>query len=160
MSQNREKLIEAIMDSLGEAKKSLQGGFGEAGSGFGMPHFMLMRKLIDQPDGLSISELAEASHVTSGAVSQFSELLVERGLIERVEDPKDRRIVRLKLTAKAKAKVKQKSELHRQRLGGLFTNLSDTELAQLAELVKKLRFDNLAPTAGGKGFWRGKFGAK
>ncbi len=46
----------------------------------------------------SVSELAEVKGISRPAISQAVDLLVERGLISRQQDPGDRRFVNLALT--------------------------------------------------------------
>ena len=45
--------------------------------------------------------------MTPGAITQFMDVLIEKNLVKREEDPNDRRIVRLKLTPSAKSQMEQ-----------------------------------------------------
>jgi DNA-binding MarR family transcriptional regulator len=106
--------------------------------GYGMPHLKIMLKMANSEEGVSVGELSEKMGVTPGAITQFIDKLVDKGMVERFEDPKDRRVVRIKLTAKAKAKFQIMRDFHFERMSVSFKNLSDEELQQLAELVKKI----------------------
>jgi DNA-binding MarR family transcriptional regulator len=55
----------------------------------------------------SVSEIGEQLGVTNAAASQAVDRLVGLGLIERTEDPEDRRAKRLALTNKGRTLIKQ-----------------------------------------------------
>jgi DNA-binding MarR family transcriptional regulator len=57
--------------------------------------------LIEQHGGLTAGELAEAAHLTTGAVTAVLDRLERAGYARRVRDRVDRRRVRAHLTAKA-----------------------------------------------------------
>jgi DNA-binding MarR family transcriptional regulator len=54
-----------------------------------------------------VSEIGEQLGVTNAAASQAVDRLVQLGLIERTEDPEDRRAKRLALTQKGRALIEQ-----------------------------------------------------
>ncbi|WP_051795911.1 MarR family winged helix-turn-helix transcriptional regulator [Kibdelosporangium aridum] len=73
----------------------------------------LLQLVNDQP-GVSVREAAEALRMQPNNVSSLASLLVRDGFLRRVTDPADRRIVRLKPTAKMrKAGSQVDSELQR-----------------------------------------------
>jgi len=55
----------------------------------------------------SVSEIGEELGVTNAAASQAVDRLVDLGLIERTEDPVDRRAKRLALTPKGRALIEE-----------------------------------------------------
>ena len=61
-----------------------------------------------------VSEIGEQMGVTSAAASQAIDRLVLQGLIERSEDPRDRRAKRLVLTPKGRALVESGIEARSQ----------------------------------------------
>ena len=56
-------------------------------------------------DELSQGDIARRLMVTAPVVTRLASALVEAGLVERREDPADRRSVRLKITAEGKRRV-------------------------------------------------------
>jgi DNA-binding MarR family transcriptional regulator len=66
---------------------------------------ILMRLVHDK--GTGVSEIGEQLGVTNAAASQAVERLVQLDLIERTEDPEDRRAKRLALTQKGRALIEQ-----------------------------------------------------
>ncbi len=85
-----------------------------------------------------MKELAELSSVTPGAITQFVDALVERGLVAREGDPSDRRIVRLKLTEMAKNQFEKFRREHLASMYKIFDVLNDDEIKQLIKLFTKL----------------------
>jgi len=86
----------------------------------------------------SVNETADFLGVSKSAVSQLIDPLETKRLVARVTDPKDRRIVRLNLTAKGGMLVK---ELAKHKLDGIRTaanKLTESELDQLYKLVLKM----------------------
>jgi DNA-binding MarR family transcriptional regulator len=89
-------------------------------------------------DGATTKELAASLQVTSGAISQMVEPLVADKLVERTEDPTDRRVIRLHLTKNAHKKFGQIQEAKLKALADLVSPLSDTEVEQLIHLLTKV----------------------
>jgi DNA-binding MarR family transcriptional regulator len=96
-------------------------------------------------DGLSLNELAERMEADAPTLSGVVECLVCAGYAERRDDPQDRRRTRLFPTEKARhiQSTLEQAESHREAL--LTRGLSPTEVAQLKELLRRVR-----QTAGGE----------
>jgi DNA-binding MarR family transcriptional regulator len=71
----------------------------------------------------SVSELAEARHISRAAISQAVDTLVQKGLIARTTDVRDRRYIRLALTESGDA-----------LLDGVFDNVSQWMMQALSSL--------------------------
>jgi DNA-binding MarR family transcriptional regulator len=56
--------------------------------------------LLQEFGPMSAGELARAAHVSTGAVTTVIDRLVERGLVQRLDDPRDRRRVIVGITEK------------------------------------------------------------
>ena len=75
-------------------------------SGFSMPQFMiLMHVHYREPCG--ISDLSEKMDTSTAAASQLVDKLVQAGLLERAEDPSDRRAKKVALSPKGKQLIEQ-----------------------------------------------------
>jgi len=66
-----------------------------------------------------VSEIGEQMGVTSAAASQAIDRLVLQGLIQRTEDPKDRRAKQLTLTPKGRTLIERGIEARSQWVEGL-----------------------------------------
>ncbi len=72
--------------------------------------------------------MPEAKHISRPAISQAVEILVQKGLVVRQQNPDDRREVRLSLTPAGDALLDALFDRTRQWMAGLFAPLSDAEL--------------------------------
>ncbi len=85
-----------------------------------------------------VSDLGARLDVTNAAVSQLVERLVQSGLVERVEDPRDRRVRRLQLTAAGQALVDQAVAARERWLESVLDRLSPEERERIAEALDLL----------------------
>ena len=91
------------------------------------------------PDGLRISELLADVLLTQPGMSRLIARLEERGLVERADDPDDRRACRVRLT-KAGARTQREIGLaHGRHVAEAMTRgLSREQLVQLRGLCRAL----------------------
>ena len=101
-------------------------------------HVHLLFAIGGKKEGISVKELAEGASVTPGAITQFIDTLVEKGLVMREGDPNDRRIVRLKLTQLAKNQFEKFRKAHLASFCRVFDVLSDDEIKQLTALISRI----------------------
>jgi len=94
--------------------------------------------LHEAAEPLTMGELAEALGMTPSSASQLIERLVRLGLVERLREEDDRRVVRVVVTTGARRKFDAMVRVRLRALGQLTAALSDTELRTLVELLQKL----------------------
>jgi DNA-binding MarR family transcriptional regulator len=111
--------------------------------GLGRPQAFIFFMLAHSKDGTAVKDLAAKAHVTSGAITQLLDPLVDQGLLERFEDKQDRRVVRVKLTTKAHTEVKDLRQTQFEEIVHIFDELSDAEINQLVGLLKKVKVDDI-----------------
>ncbi len=87
---------------------------------------------------MSVKELAEFTGVTPGAITQFVDALVEKGLVSREGDPLDRRVVRLKVTDLAKNQFEKFRQEHLASFSKVFDVLTDEEIKNLIGSMEKI----------------------
>jgi DNA-binding MarR family transcriptional regulator len=88
--------------------------------------------------GLRVSDLARWLDVTAATASTLLDRLVDRGLIERREDPHDRRQHRCQATAAGSELVRKFFEGTQAQNRELLTALSDAELQTVLQALKIL----------------------
>jgi len=95
--------------------------------------------LSSAPDGLRISELLDDVLLTQPGMSRLIARLEARGLVERADDPDDRRACRVRLT-KAGARAQREIGLaHGRHVAEAMTRaLSRPQLVQLRDLCRAL----------------------
>ena len=79
----------------------------------------------------SVSELAEVKQISRSAISQAVDLLVERGLICRLQNAQDRRNIPLELTGSGNKLLDTISEKNRTWMAAKMTSLTAAELDTL-----------------------------
>jgi DNA-binding MarR family transcriptional regulator len=83
---------------------------------------------VDASQGLRVSDLARQLAVTAATASTLVDRLVERGLVERREDPQDRRQHRCRVSAAGQELLARFCEAARSQSSELLEVLSDQEL--------------------------------
>ncbi|MCX6036564.1 MAG: MarR family transcriptional regulator [Chloroflexi bacterium] len=93
-----------------------------------------------------VSEIGDQLGVTNAAASQAVDRLVQLGLIERTEDPEDRRAKRLALTQKGRVLIEKGVEIRSQWIEGLTDALTPEQqnmiisaLTLLTEAARKTK---------------------
>ncbi len=104
-----------------------------------LPRFDYLAQLDRHPQGLRMSALSSHLMVTGGNVTGLTDQLVGEGLVERVDDPQDRRAMIVRMTPQGRAWFAQMAVEHERWLAELFGGLGARELAQLYQLLGKLR---------------------
>ena len=107
-----------------------------------MPQFGILMRLY-HGEVCGISEISRHSGVTNAAVSQLIDRLVEKGLIERSEDPIDRRAKKIILTTKGRELVEAGAKQRVKLVENLAARLSDEQqdaiLRTFPEMIKALK---------------------
>jgi DNA-binding MarR family transcriptional regulator len=104
-----------------------------------LPRFDYLAQLDRHPDGLRMNVLSRYLMVTGGNVTGLTDQLVKEGLVERTEDPEDRRSWRVRLTDQGRADFAAMAAEHERWLGGLFEGLPAASKDALYEHLGHLR---------------------
>ncbi|KYC45455.1 MAG: transcriptional repressor MprA [Candidatus Methanofastidiosum methylothiophilum] len=86
----------------------------------------------------SVSEVADVLSTTRQNIKQLALKLQEKGFIILERDPKDRRVLRLRLTEKNRKYWESNSDEKIEFISSLFSSLTDKELKELYGLLNKL----------------------
>jgi DNA-binding MarR family transcriptional regulator len=94
-----------------------------------------------------VTDIGDSLGVTSAAASQMLERLVQQGLIERTEDPDDRRVRRITLTEQGRRAVRETIRAHQGWFDDLAADLSAAEKEQIIAALQILidRAQHLRP---------------
>lgn len=90
---------------------------------------------------ITAGQLARASMVTSGAMTNRVDRLVKRGLIERRPDPRSRRTILIRLSQEGREVVDAALVEHVDNLDSLTSTFSPNEREQFASLLRRLLID-------------------
>ncbi|MPY99406.1 MAG: MarR family transcriptional regulator [Actinophytocola sp.] len=109
---------------------------------FGLTHaaFDLLANLrrSGRPHRKTASALAKSSMISTGGVTFRMDGLEDSGLIRRIRDSKDRRVVTAELTDHGMKTIDEAIERHLELFQDMLAGLSTTEQQQLATLLTKL----------------------
>jgi len=103
-------------------------------TGLSMPQFSLLMQMHHR-GACGMSQVSERFEITPAAASQLVDKLVQSGLIQRVEDPHDRRAKLLNLTDKGRDLIQQGIEERYRWVDELAGKLSAEERAQISEAL-------------------------
>ncbi len=95
-------------------------------------------KIIHEESPVNISEIAKRLQVSLSHVTNISDRLINKGLIDRIRSHEDRRVVMLTILPRGEEMM---SELQRRRieyLKHLLENVSDEELEELITIFAKI----------------------
>jgi DNA-binding MarR family transcriptional regulator len=111
----------------------------------------LVRVVRRQP-GISVAEAAAALHLAANTVSTLVGQLVDRGLVLRRADLRDRRVARLELAPEIRRKVDAWRDRRTLSMTTALLTLSDTDRRRILEALPAL--DRLGCTLGDDEVWR------
>jgi len=91
-----------------------------------------------KPYRMAATELAEASMLTSGAMTNRIDRLEEEGLVRRSHDPADRRRVLVELTRKGRRQVDNATRARFEIAAAAVSGLDRESRRQLSDLLRSL----------------------
>ncbi len=104
-----------------------------------LPRFDLMSQLWRYPEGLKMNELSRHLMVTGGNVTGIVDPLEKAGLVERADDPVDRRAWRVRLTRAGRREFAAMARTHEEWIVELLDGLSRREHAELYRLLGRMK---------------------
>ena len=106
-------------------------------SGLSMPQFGILMHLY-YSNNCGISHLGEHMDISAPAASQLVDRLVQHGLVERTEDPNDRRAKQLTLTPKGRELIETGLTARTRWVDELVRSLKPEDYDQVAATLSKL----------------------
>lgn len=104
-----------------------------------LPRFDLMSQLWRYPEGLKMNELSRHLMVTGGNVTGIVDPLEKDGLVERADDPADRRAFRVRLTRSGKKAFAEMARAHEEWIVALLSGLGRREHDELLRLLARMK---------------------
>lgn len=102
-----------------------------------LPQFLIMDCIQSRGES-KMTDLANFMKVTTAAMTGIVERLVKSGYVERVFDPEDRRIIRIKLNAKGSGFLKRAEERRREVAINIFGQLSKKERDDYLKIANRI----------------------
>ena len=104
-----------------------------------LPRFDLMAQLDRYRDGLKMNELSRLLMVTGGNVTAIVDQLEKEGLVERLDEPADRRAFRIRLTRAGERSFADMALAHEGWVVEMLSGLSRKEHEELLKLLARLK---------------------
>ena len=104
-----------------------------------LPRFDLMAQLERHPGGLKMNELSRLLMVTGGNVTAIVDQLEKERLVERVDEPADRRAFRIQLTRAGDKSFAEMARAHEAWVVELLAGMSRREQDELLKLLAKVK---------------------
>ena len=106
-------------------------------SGLSMPQFSILMKIYHR-GGCGISDISQHLDVTNAAASQLVDKMVGMGLLDRAEDPKDRRAKQVTLSNKGRSLLEKGAEARNRWVEDLATHLTAQQRDEVISALKLL----------------------
>lgn len=106
--------------------------------GVSMAHMHVM-SMLERHGELSMSRIAEALDVSFSNATGLVDRMEERGLVERVRDPDDRRVVHVGLTTAGRRVLEEIEVVRDVALRQVMSQLDDRQIARLATVLDDLK---------------------
>jgi MarR family 2-MHQ and catechol resistance regulon transcriptional repressor len=117
------------------AAKYLHAGLEE--TGIDDTDFRILEALLNKGP-LPVNTIGPKVYLTPGSISVAIDRLLDRGLVSRVESPRDRRVRIVSLTSKGKELIAPVFRKHAAEIRRVFANASPEELRTLETILKKI----------------------
>jgi DNA-binding MarR family transcriptional regulator len=104
-----------------------------------LPRFDYLAQLERHPSGLRMNALSRYLMVTGGNVTGLTDQLVAEGLVERINDPQDRRALIVRLTPAGRRQFLRMAEQHESWLVEMFEGFDASHKDALYEALGHLR---------------------
>ena len=104
-----------------------------------LPRFDLMAQLERHAEGLKMSELSRLLMVTGGNVTAIVDQLEKEGLVERLEEPADRRAFRISLTRAGEKSFAEMARAYEAWVVEFFAGMSRRDQDEFLKLFAKLK---------------------
>ena len=135
---NRKKIIEDLLQNMHVMRHRLMVGYTAKKEVIITPSQGFVLRFVAKNSFANVKAITQALNITSSAGTQLVDGLVEKGYLVRKDNPKDRRVVTLSLSLKAKKLFKEFKEQGLHKMMEIFEALTDKELVEYDVLNKKL----------------------
>jgi len=100
--------------------------------------FRLVKALPVDESGETMGRLSEQLRIKGSALTQAADRAIRQGLVERVSDADDRRVVRLRLTAQGRQWTQERQARRRAWLEFIWRDIDADERADFLKAVQTL----------------------
>ena len=99
---------------------------------------MFILELLVQKKSSNMGDLAEDLSISTSAVTGLINRMLKAGLVERMREHKDRRIVKVKMTKKGSTIIKRLIGQRRQAIMEIFSKISRQDRERYIDILEKI----------------------
>ena len=144
MNDSRQELLQELIDKFTRTIHGIH-----KGQSFPFGDFIISQQqaailffLFTKKNESSVKEIAKFLHVTSGAVTQFIDGLIDKKLVMRKENLSDRRVINIELTKTTKNKFDDFKKKYFANASRAFGDLNNAEIKQLIKLINRVKISH------------------
>lgn len=134
--------VEGIVDRIGDINRRIKRMHDETLDRLDLTmsdwHVLTSLHWAGEPYRRSAGELARHADLTSGAMTSRLDALEREGLVRRLRDPKDRRVVLVELTDEGRKRHEQAMGIQAEKEALLAAALTEREKEQLNSLLRRV----------------------
>lgn len=143
---NRARLIEGanpaplaflMLETVHQMEEQLETALGRVG--LSLAKFGVLARLAEAGEPVALGSLADRCSCVRSNMTQLVDRLEADKLVERVDDPNDRRSIRASLTSEGRSRYEEGRRLLCQTEQDVFARLDKPEQALLARLLQTLK---------------------
>ncbi len=131
-----ESLLFLILDVAHELEQRLEAELGK--QGLSLAKAGTLHTLATAKEPLALSELAKRNHCVRSNMTQLIDRLESDGLVQRVNDPDDRRVIRAALTASGRKAYEDTAKVVADQEQAVASLLGDNDELALLKLLGRL----------------------
>lgn len=131
--------IEELFNSIGQLRRLFEAYAQESGDEkvASYMQFATLKYLKHHPNS-TVGDIAGCRNLSKSSATQLIERLVKSGLVKRIHDKEDRRIVRLAITAVGDREMLAQRKNYIHKISKLFANVPDEDLEELVRIHSSL----------------------
>jgi DNA-binding MarR family transcriptional regulator len=135
-SVSSDSLMFALLEAAGTLAERLEAALGTVG--LSMAKYGVLAQLAESEDALALSELAAMQSCVRSNITQLVDRLEREGLVRRVDDPEDRRVVRAELTPTGEERHREGSRQVKRAEREFLGTLSDSDRKALERALRAI----------------------
>jgi len=130
-----EEVAEVLMDSiLAFSRRVARESAHPGGKKFNPSRFVL--KKVEELGPVRMSELGRHMEISKPYMTCIVDMLIDEGLVERVYDPRDRRVVKIRITGAGRDVLREFTEAVRASIVRRLSSLSSEDVSSLLESMQ------------------------
>jgi len=140
--QSISEAAERVSLLLGEFQRRIYSGSGKLAKHMKMPDVTMRQlkllRLLGHVEDVTMKDLAKMAGITMPTATGLVDRMVDNGLVVRADDPDDRRVVRIKLTRKAKGLRDRWRRMRGEKLDRVMSQLTAKDRQRFVEAFETI----------------------